>query len=491
MDHGGRVRNRVTHAAVWATAVVLFVTFGSVAPNAGPRPAVPGTLHPAVFPGPGGGLPGHPPNDHIQHVITVMMENHDYDSYFGTYCQVLGPYCSMTGNGIPAGTCIPYYPTDPSYGCVVPYNMTPAQFLIPDMEHDWYSGPIALDGGAMDGFYSAEGTTNAFGHYNQTTIPIYWDMAEEYASSDNFWGANLSYSLPNHWYLVSATTPPLAYNSYVGFSGIEPSYLDEANRTSTVQDLLNHSTATWRYYDNSLSSYSKAINATGLWGTAYDYWNPMANRAESYTANYSSHFVPRVDFLKDVADGNLPNISWVIPNPPSSDHPGFNNSYGETWVAQLVNTVENSSYWNSTAIFLSWDDYGGWYDHVAPPTILGDGLSFRAPIIVISPYAKENYISHTQLDFMSLLRFIEWQFGLGCLHPLDCFSPLPLDFFNFNQIPRAPILFPTYWQTAKYPMPLQLEGPLDLGCSACRSVAGTLWAGSNVSAAAAPSIDYS
>lgn len=468
-------------SALWTTVAIVVLSLGFTSPTVIP-PAV-GSSGPiahslALYPTPGAGLPGHLPQDHIQHVITVMMENHDYDSYFGTYCQVTGPYCPTTGNGIPPGTCVPYYPTDPSAGCVRPFNMTPAQFTINDMEHDWYSGPIAYDDGAMNGFYQAEGTTNTFGHYNGSTIPIYWDMAEEYGLGDNFWGGNLSYSLPNHWYLVAATTPSFAYNNYLGGDGVQSEYLDEANNTSSIEDLLAQHNYSWKYYDFPLLPYGEAINGI-TWGGAYDYWNPQAAKYESYTSAFVHHFAPQSEFLKDINDSTLPNVSWIIPEFAYSDHPGWNNSYGEGWVSELVNAVEDSKYWNSTVIFITWDDYGGWYDHVPPPTILGDQLSFRMPLLVISPYAKEDYISHAQLDFMSLLHFVEWQFDLGCLRPLDCLAPLPLDFFNFNQAPRPPILFGSAWDTTSYPMPLQQGGAEDLGCSSCLQINGAAWDGTN------------
>ena len=468
-------------------AAVLLLTIGFGNPAVGPYHATAFGGGPPGWRTPGTGLPGHLPNDHIKHVITIMMENHDYDSYFATYCQTRGPYCSMTGNGIPAGTCIPYYPSDPSLGCIVPYNFTPAQLTISDMEHDWYSGGIARDGGAMDAFYQAEGTTNAFGHYNQTTIPIFWDMAEEYAMSDNFWGGNLSWSLPNHWYLLAGQTPPTVYDSYIS----EPfTYLNEANRTRTIQDLLSPTPVTWKYYYYNLSSYNTAISSGGIWDTAYDYWNPLAARAESYNASFAHHFVPRQHLLYDLRHGTLPNVSWVMPDPAYSSHPGWNESNGETWIAQVVNALENSTDWNSTALFITWDDFGGFYEHVAPRMLFGDRLSFRAPILVISPYAKENYISHSPTNFMSLLRFVEWQFGLGCLTPTDCLATLPLDFFNFDQTPRAPILFGTMWNSTTYPMPLQGAKPIALSCSACLAVSALGWAPSNLTREEASGIPF-
>jgi phospholipase C len=470
----------------WTPFAILVLTIAFVSPTViPPVHSAPAAAIVGSFPDPGTGLPGILPNDHIQHVITVVMENHDYDSYFGTYCLVKGPYCTSTGNGIPAGTCVPKDPADPSFGCIVPFNLTAKQFLESDMQHDWVSGPKAYDNGAMDGFYLAESTNITFGHYNQSTIPIYWDMAEEYASSDNFWAANLSYSLPNHWDLLSGQMPAIAYDSYIKTTSDRTTYRAESNGTTSVEDLLNRSNVSWAYYDNALLPETQSFATTGF-GTGFDYWNPMAARAESYEPDIDPHFQDRTNFLSAVQNGTLPNVSWVIPTPQDSDHPGYNNSAGEAWVSQLVNTVEASQYWNSTVIFVTWDDYGGWYDHVAPPRILNSLLSFRAPILVISPYAKENYISHTQLDFFSLLRFVEWQFGLGCISLFDCLASVPLDFFNFNQPPRAPIYFGTAWDTTTYPMPLQAEEPLDTSCSTCLQVNWTAW--ENASTAGAPSV---
>ncbi len=326
----------------------------------------------------------------------------------------------------------------------------------------------------MDGFYGAEGTNLTFGHYNQSTIPIYWDMAEEYASSDNFWAANLSYSLPNHWYLLAGQTPPISYDSYIKTVADRTTYRNQSNATTSIQDELNRTNVSWDYYDYPLLPENQSFATIGF-GTAYDYWNPLAGRAESYSAPFDSHFVDRSQLVSDVNNRDLPNISWVIPTPQNSDHPGYNNSDGESWVSSLVDTLEASSYWNSTVIFVTWDDYGGFYDHVPPPKVLNDVLSFRAPILVISPYAKENYISHTQLDFFSLLRFIEWQFGIRCVTVLDCLAPLPLDFFNFNQAPRTPILFGTSWASTPYPMPLQKAGAMDMSCRSCLAIDPGAW----------------
>jgi phospholipase C len=134
-----------------------------------------------------------------------------------------------------------------------------------------------------------------------------------------------------------------------------------------------------------------------------------------------------------------------------SDHPPANLSQGMAFVASVVDAVEESPEWSSTAVFLSWDDYGGFYDNVAPPSIDPLGLSLRVPLIVISPYTPAGYVSDSLGYFESLLHFVEWRFNLGCITHRDCTAPLPLQYFDFHMTPRAPVLFPTNWTNASYP----------------------------------------
>lgn len=424
--------------------------------------------------------PWLPAQTHIKHIITVIMENRVYDNYFGQYCRSLGTYCSGVGNGPAKTTCVPYEPTNPLLGCAPPYLFSARNLNTSDLVHDWDSGRLALDNGSDDGIYLAERAgTLPLGEYNGSTIPIYWDLAEQYAISDNFFAANLSYSLPNHWYLVAGQAPTISEQSYLKTAADRTNYLNESNATPTIQDLLNGTSVSWRYYDYTLMPYDSAVN-NHTWGSAYDYWNPLAGKAESYAPAFVNHFAPRTQFVTDVLNGSLPQLSWVVPAASESDHPGYNISEGESWVAQLVDTVEGSPYWNSTAIFLTWDDYGGWYDHVAPPVALEDQLSFRAPLIVISPYAKENYISHQFTDFFSLLHYEEWTFGLGCLTSLDCNAPMPWDLFAFNSTARAPLSFATSWLQAHYPAPLQAPGAGPTLCTSCGVISWPSWQGPDV-----------
>ncbi|HEV2317582.1 MAG TPA: alkaline phosphatase family protein [Thermoplasmata archaeon] len=397
----------------------------------------------------------------IKHIVIVMMENHAYDNLFGTYCTATSSDCPYLTDGIPQGTCVPILPNETSLGCVKPWAYTAANLSTVDPAHNYNASITALNGGQMNGFYSAENVgVVPFGHYTGATIPVYWDLAEQYGIGDDFFSSALSYSLPNHWYLLAGSAPQQIINQ-TGLDSIrgEHQYLNESNRTTTVEDLLNNSPGvTWKYYDWAIdSSYNNAISQeAALDGpSAYNYWSPLFAKYESYTSWYRTHFVNRADLFNDSANGTLPDISWVIPSYHFSDHPPANLTRGESFVASVVNAIEASPEWSSTAIFLCWDDYGGFYDHVAPPRIDPLGLSFRVPLIVISPYTPQGLVVHDLGYFESLLHFVEWRFNLGCITYRDCGAPLPLGYFNFDMSPRPPMLFPTSPNNASYPEPLQ------------------------------------
>lgn len=403
----------------------------------------------------------------ISHIVIVFQENHVYDQYFGTYCSSVGPYCNLNGTGYPPGLCVPLDPSAPAQGCQSPYLAPSSLVTSPvDLVHDWGPAHEAYDNGSMDDFYLAEGKQiSTFAYYNGAELPTYWDLAEEYGLGDNFFASVLSYSTPNHWYLLAGGAPNISlsqsfHRPVPNPPVLSPSmeqYLDEANNTETIVNLLANSTASWKYYDYSLSSYGQAINAqigAGAAQSAFDFWNPLAAVASSYTPAMKSHFVSSSAFFTDAAAGNLPNVSWVLPTYNVSDHPTASLINGQGWVARIVNAVEASPDWNSSAIFITWDDYGGYYDHVPPPPLDATGVSFRAPLLVVSPYAREGYISHQFTYFESLLHLIEWRFGLASLTARDANAPLPLDYFDFGAPPRAPIHIGVPG-TAGYPVPLQ------------------------------------
>jgi phospholipase C len=400
------------------------------------------------------------------------MENHAFDNYFGTYCPAVSTYCTGVNNVIPAGTCVPLDPTTLSAACAKPFAYTDANWTInTPMPHEWNSSAASWDHGKMDGFVLAgRSELDPMGYYDGATAPIYWDIAQQYSLGDSFFSSLLDYSLPNHWHIVAGQAPQQIVDNFTFINNRTHGttvagnelYLNESNRTRTVADLLLNSSVSWKYYDFTLGNYSRAIAMTPTGtpgvetvGSAYDYWNPLAAKAESYNASFTTHFVPNTKFYGDARNGTLPDVSWVIPAGQDSDHPPFNSSTAQGYVASVVNAVESSPEWNSTALYITWDDYGGFYDHVAPPTVDGvQQLGFRVPLLVVSPYARADYIDSEFGYFESVLHLMESRFHLGCITTLDCNAPLPLGSFNFGQAPRAPLLFPTNVSGAVYPMPL-------------------------------------
>ena len=401
-------------------------------------------------------------DQHIQHIVFIMQENHAYDNLFGTYCRGLNSYCTSVGNGTPSNVCLPRILSMPMLGCVSPFRFTNSQLALPtDIPHDWNSTHRTYNNGLMNGFPTYDGVYS-MGYYDGYTVPVYWDLAEQYALGDNFFSPAASYSWPNHWNAISSGAPNGSYliKPAVANAKQQRELLNQSNSTPAIEDALLNSSITWKYYDYSLpTSYNQSITHTPT-GLAYDYWNPMAARNQSYSAQAMTHFVNHSKFLLDAANGSLPDISWVMPSAPNSDHPPYNITNGQNWVASLIDAVEGSPDWNTTAIFVSWDEYGGFYDHVKPPRVNGLGDGYRVPLLAIGPWVRQGFIDHTNMTFESILHLMEKRFHLGCMGPADCNAPLPLDVFNFNRkAPRAPIYFASY-PNATYPMPLQSSGTL-------------------------------
>jgi len=382
-----------------------------------------------------GGNNGNP----IKNIVVIMQENHTFDNYFGTY---------PGANGIPKNVCMPLDPDHPNNGCVKPFlsaNVTP-----PDMSHGYKSSQIAYDNGKMDGFMLAESENNyTMSYYDNKTIPYYWELAKHYVLADNFFASVKSSSLSNHWYAIAGQAPTSSIyydmpqnpkNASPDEKQVEKQYLRESNITKTIaESFMNHTNGddiSWKYYYHKINpgDYRNAVNS----GDAYDFWNPFAAKTSSYTEKYAPHFVRRDQILSDLQNGSLPQVSWVMPSDKLSEHPPDNLTLGMNWVTYLVGSIMKSPYWNSTAIIVTWDDYGGFYDHVAPQQIDKHGLGFRMPAIIISPYAKAGYIDHTQYQFESILKFIEWRFNIPPLTSRDAHANNLLNAFDFSQKPRPP-----------------------------------------------------
>jgi phospholipase C len=343
------------------------------------------------------------PNTPISHVVVIMMENHTFDNMFGTF---------PGANGITL-------------------NRAPNP-LRNDYDH---SGPgvlAAIDSGAMDEF-----PDRSFVQYGQSDIPTYWDYATHFGLGDNFYSSAATNSAPNHISMVAGQTGGLDVTNDTGgcFSAandiVYSRQLDNSQYWSypcynieSLPQLLDGANVSWKYY-GSVSIFD------GLQRIKNEYQSPN-------DTHNSDGLIP------DIAAGNLAAVSWVTPSGSNTDHPPTYWQNGENWAANQINAIMNSQYWNSTAIFLSWDDWGGFYDHVVPPIFDGQGLGLRAPLIVISPYAKSGYIGHNLGEFASFDKFIEENWNLGNMGQRDANSRVSdlMDFFDFNQAPLSPLIEP-------------------------------------------------
>jgi phospholipase C len=388
-----------------------------------------------------------PPGNPIQHIVVIMQENRAFDNFFGTF---------PGAAGIPAGLCMPRNPSNPSQGCVSPY-LTTNPVTSPDLPHTFVASQTAYNNGKMNGFLYAAyqgnvptSDTEPMSYYNNQTLPVIWSYAEHYTLADMFFSSVKSYSQPNHWYMLAGTSPEVSVfedgqqekancvsNGILTLS--KCTYINQAQPIQTIVDLLSNSGLSWKYYDSPLSP---TLKAAILNSQAFDYWNTLGAKNTSFTPSYYSNFVWRGQIINDTNDGNLPQVSWVIPGGAISDHPPANVTNGEYWIGEVVNAIMNSAYWSSTAIILTWDDYGGFFDTVAPPTVPQYGLGFRAPAIIISSYAKAGFIDNTVYSFGSILQFIEWRFGLPSLGTQDSVSNNLLNAFDFSQSPLPAYPYP-------------------------------------------------
>ncbi|HEU5481107.1 MAG TPA: alkaline phosphatase family protein, partial [Candidatus Tumulicola sp.] len=217
-------------------------------------------------------------------------------------------------------------------------------------------------------------------------------------------------------------SPPHAQVDTIDPSGYEGNPVYPCFERPTLGDLLDAKSVSWRYYQES--------GGPGLWHP-YDAIRHIRDGNDYLKVVWPSDVV-----LSQIKSGQLPQVSWVAPSGANSDHAGTRSNGGPAWVSSIVNAVGQSQYWNDCAIFVVWDDPGGWYDHVAPQTFNSYELGFRVPLIVISPYAKSGYVSHTQYEFGSILKFVEDAFQTGSLKTTDQRANSLNDTFNFNQQPR-------------------------------------------------------
>ncbi len=329
-----------------------------------------------------------------------------------------------------------------------------------DIEHTHGSFVKEYDGGKMDGFdrvYSRcsgkcpPKDSRMYAFVPRTQAQPYFAMARQYAFADRMFQSNEGPSFPAHLYIISGTSapspdsrfriaenprvpgkgttagcdsPPSTRVSLIDWQGKEDRSMYPCLDRPTIFDLLDAKGLTWRYY--------QAHEGGGLWN-AVDAIRHIRNGPDYAT----SVVFPPSKVLSDAANGTLADVSVVTPTADNSDHARITNLTGPSWVAQVVNAVGTSPYWRDTAIFITWDDWGGWYDHVRPPHYNSYELGFRVPLIVISPYTPARYVSHRQHEFGSILKFVEETFELGSLNTTDLRADDLSDCFDFRKPARS------------------------------------------------------
>ena len=401
----------------------------------------------------------------IKHVIIVMEENHSFDNFFGTF---------PGADGIPSGACAP----DPATGgCDAPFH-NPAGYTH-DLPHGYRDTITDVDHGRMDGFVKPEQATcrcathESMGYYDANDIPALWRYAENYTLEDKLFEPSNSWSFPSHLFMVSDWSAVCTSTTDPSTCTKDASPRDKLHgRTYPANGLpwtdltwlLHAGGVSWGYYVASGTEPDctpTGCNAGQDRGTP-SYWNPLPWFEDVQQDGELGNIRDVNSFYASAAAGTLPAVSWVVPNHRNSDHPNAGdgstpNFASSPYIVHLINSVESGPDWNSSAILLAWDDWGGEYDHVMPPTVDPLGYGLRVPGILISPYAKKGYVDDQVMSFDGFNKFIEDNFlGGARLDPSTDGRPDPratvresvsilgdlTNDFDFSNPPAAPILLP-------------------------------------------------
>ncbi len=494
---------RIVRAGAFALALLLLAACSrasnsTATPSLAPGPSASATPPTAVGGQTAPTQPGPQPTvNHdihkIQHVVIIMQENRSFDSYFGTFPGADG---IPMKNGVPT-VCVPDRQTGE---CVRPFH---------DPNDKNYGGPHGdvnaradIDNGKMDGFVDqmrkgleavcqnrydpncapANQQLDVMGYHDAREIPNYWAYAENYVLQDRMFEPNASWSLPEHLFMVSAwsakcaTEDPMSCTNelqhpdmilYPRATNADPNPTPKPVKRpnyawTDLTYLLHQHHISWAYYvaqgtqpdceDDQMFCTAKPQQA----GTP-QIWNPLPYFVTVRQDNELDHIQKIGNFYQAAKNGALPAVSWIVPNGNNSEHPPALVSAGQSYVTRLINAIMSSPDWNSTVIFLAWDDWGGFYDHVAPPQVDQNGYGLRVPALAISPYARKGYIDHQTLSFDAYLKFIEDDFlGGQRLDPRTDGRPDPRpdvrenaailgdlqNDLDFSQPPRPPLILP-------------------------------------------------
>jgi phospholipase C len=384
----------------------------------------------------------------IQHVVIIIQENRSFDNLF----QGLKGADTVSSGLNSLGQTVPLTPVS----LAAPYDIEHLSF-------DYFAacnGTGSLPGTncQMNGFDQENFAGTPYGYVPHSETKPYFALAKAYGVGDRMFTSHIDASFVSHQYIIAGQAenavdlPTAAWGCGGGPSDTEPTLtaqraigptISPCFDPPTLADEIDKAGLTWRYYDQQ--------NAGG------DFNGYMAIKHIIDGPDWTKDVDPNAaDFITDVGNGLLTNVTWITPSFKNSDHAGERSKSGPAWVASLVNAVGTSKFWNSTAIFIFWDDWGGWYDHVPPPHVDFDGLGIRVPLVVVSAYSKKGFVSHTQYEHGSILRFVENTFGLGQLAASDMRATPPTDFFNFNKAARPFAAIPSDLPPAYF-----LHQPLD------------------------------
>jgi len=410
----------------------------------------------------------------LKHFIYIIQENRSFDTYFGTY---------PGANGIPPGVKLPYRPGGPPE--VAPFHLH-APTIPHDLNHSWQAAHTAWDNGTMDGFLWAEWPAalrfywqqpvpqpdphlvhplpvppggarrgrgrrglasrggqlqgdrpeapppgpppawvlNTLSYYDYHEIPNYWAYAHRFTLCDNFFSSLMGPSEPNHLYTVAAQSGGMVNNPSPGVARQPGVYT-----FPTMAELLQGAHVSWRYYDEKPDPHAHSL------------WNPLPGFKQFQdNPQLMAHVVGLDEFNRDLESDDFPAVAWIVPTAPDSEHPPANATRGMWHVTDLINAVMRSRYWKDSVIILTWDDYGGFYDHVPPQEVDKFGFGPRVPALILSPYVRPDAICHTRFDFTSPLKLIETKFGLAPLTERDRQADDMLGCFDFRQKPLAPFV---------------------------------------------------
>jgi len=392
----------------------------------------------------------------IKHVIVVVLENRSFDNVF---------------HGFPRADSVNFGYNH--LGQRVPLQVAPYEGNCdPDHSHEaWVKD---YNGGRMNGFDTAppscvgplpsNGSSLAnypYGYLPYAEVKPYFDLATQFGLADRMFASQTGPSYPGHMYIVAGTSgnqtddpsDPLVWGCdakagttvpYLGPDGkIAGTQFPCLYQQLTMGNLLDQYHIPWAYYSNNLS-YTATGQEYDISTQPYDAFYHIRFTPDWQNDVIAKQGVPRE--FADIQNGTLPPISWFNPPVIASDHPEVTTNLGPDYVAALADALMTSpaGYWNDTALFVTWDDPGGWYDHVVPQRLDRNGLGFRVPLLVISKYAKRAYVSHVRHEYASLLKFMEYNWRLPSLETTDERSDNLLDFFDFAPANAAKPVHPVF-----------------------------------------------